>query len=861
MRRRPSIRAQLAILLAMLLVPSLGALGLSQYRLFQRDLRETENDLLRVAEAASIGIGEFLSSSERVLARLAEDPDLRALDPSRCPAYLSALARIYIPTYTNLFIWNQEGEGICSLAGANEDRSSVGTPPGLEAIKAAQGFNIGPVHQGTVSGRWTAGLSYPIRDDGGEKRGNITLSVDLLRFQEILDGLRLRGDELVSVTERGTGTIVARSRDSERTVGSRAPPPSGTTELTPDVAPRGIQRARALGGEDHIWGFVEITGTPWVVYAGKPVAAVYTSLYGRWIRSGLLALATLLLIILLGWLVHLRVTRPLEELAQEVARAKPGDPAPLTVQGAREVAHLATRFNQAWEAWAEAEEALRRSSARVRSLVENAVTAIYVSTESGRFLDVNQAMVDLLGYQTREELLGTSVSELYGSRERRGEVLSRVGRQETFKGTEMSWLRKDGGEVKVRLFGRRLQTPAGETAWEVIAEDVTQIRNLQEQYLQAQKMEALGRMAGGIAHDFNNLLTVVQGQAELLMEDPRVGEDLKSQIAEISEAASRGATLNQQLLAFGRRGLEVQNTLDLNRILNAFQVVLRRAVGEEIRLQFSLSPELAPIHGNRGQVEQVVMNLVVNAKDAMPRGGDLLLETYGAMLDQEDAASNPLAQAGPHVVLAVTDTGTGMEPKVLANIFEPFFSTKSESKGTGLGLSTVYGIVTEMGGHIRVESEADRGTTFHLFFPQASHAETAAEEGTSVKIPGNGSGLILLAEDEDAVRRLTTRILERAGYEVLAARDGKEALETARAHQGTIDLLLSDVVMPGLRGPELAEAMAREGLVERAVLFSGYPEGLKEKGLRGLKAWELIPKPFNSSDLLGAVERALGFGG
>jgi CheY-like chemotaxis protein len=241
----------------------------------------------------------------------------------------------------------------------------------------------------------------------------------------------------------------------------------------------------------------------------------------------------------------------------------------------------------------------------------------------------------------------------------------------------------------------------------------------------------------------------------------------------------------------------------------------------------------------------------------MPRGGTLRIQTSNVDVSMEDAAAYPPATPGPHVVLSVSDTGTGIPPEVLPNIFEPFFTTKPETKGTGLGLATVYGIVTDGGGHIRLESRLGVGTSFQLFFPAQGVRPQEERVSATTTVSRTGSGRILLAEDENAVRRLTSRILERAGYEVLQASDGREALELARGLERPVDLLLSDVVMPEIRGPELAEILGSEGRVQRVVLFSGYPEGLRDAGLRGLKKWELISKPFSSTELLAAVGRAM----
>ena len=856
-RRGSSIRNLMAFLLAVLFLPLVAFLSYTQVRNTVDRLQHNQESLQATADAAAAGIRQFVLDTRSILERLAQDPDLRSMDPDRCPDTFQALGKIFIPTYTNLFTWTLDGEEICSALEPLPGPRSVGSPPRFQEIVAAQDFHISRVHAGTATGIWTTGLSYPLRDGEGNKVGVITLSVDLIRFQEILQRLIPPGEGVVSVVEKDGGAFVARSRSPEEFMGTSSDRFDARSPNDPDFSNRGFSEARTVEGEEYSWGFVLIPDTPWMVYAGRPKAALREPFY-RWLFfSTAGTLLFLLAAALLGVWAYRRITDPLERLVEETSEAKPGDPAPLSESGPEEIALLAKRFNEAWTGWGEAEKERQRSMERIRSLVENAVTGIYVSTQSGRFLEVNHAMVEMLGYQDRDELMNTPVHALYDSRAERMEVLADQGRKEFFRGSEVTWRKKDGTPIHVRLFGRRFRDAQGEVSWEVIVEDVTQLRSLQAQYLQSQKMEALGRMAGGVAHDFNNILTVIQGQSELILEDPEIQADLKSQIREINQAAGRGAELNRQLLAFGRRGGEKKESLDLNAVLQGFELVLRRAAGEEIQLRLEPGANVGWVQGNRGQLEQILMNLVVNARDAMPAGGTLTLKTFEVHVGPDEARSNPPAVPGPHVVLSVQDSGTGISPQVLPNIFDPFFSTKPESQGTGLGLATVYGIVTEAGGHIRVESGEGRGTTFRLFFPR----ETPGRSDTVVRARAGksrgGSGRILLAEDEDAVRRLTHRILERAGYEVVVARDGEEALALARGKGARFDLLLSDVVMPGVRGPDLAELLAREGIVRRVVLFSGYPQGLKRAALQGLDTWELLPKPFSSGELLAAVDRAL----
>ena len=858
--RKTSIRMLLAVLVGSLTVPLLVLLVFSWHQEVERERAALEEELQGLAETVALSVQQFLDDSERLMAGLAMDPQFDPMEGETCEVRLSSLRHLLLPTYTNILILRPDGSLVCSLLAQPPEALEAPDPPWLEEALAAKGFHVGAVWEGARSQRWTSILSHPIRDSGGEKIGIVILGLDLLRLRSILAKTEpLLGPGIVTITAED-GTVVTRTRDPEAWIGQRAPSGYTPSPDDPDHADQGFSTARTFEGTPFLWGFKRLPGPDWTVYAGVPLEGLPYSPFELWprvIRSSLLVLFVLGVAFLLAWWVYRRITRPLRSLVTGTSDADPGNPTPLKVEGPREIAHVARHFNEAWNARIRAVAEGERSSERIRSLFENAVTGIYVATEDGRFLEVNQALVELLGYDSREELLATPLERLYHSAEEREELLAEVEGRDEVEGKQVEWKQKDGTPIRVRLFARHLLTDSGDAAWEVIVEDVTELTNLQEQYLQSQKMEALGRLAGGIAHDFNNLLTVVQGQTALLLEDPRLDEDLRVQLREIMEAGERGTALNRQLLAFGRRSSSSRSVLDLNAITRNFEVMLHRAAGEETRIQLHLAPDLPGILGDRSQMEQIIMNLVVNARDAMPRGGTILIETYHALVSPEEGRRYPDRHPGPHTVLAVSDTGSGMDPEVQRHIFEPFFTTKPESRGTGLGLSTVYGIVADAGGHIRVETDPGEGTTFRVFLPSRTVEEKqeATQEGEDTR--GATPGIVLLAEDEDSVRKLAQTILERAGFRVLAAEDGADARDLARKFEGVIDVLVSDVVMPELRGPELAAGLAAEGLVQRAVLFSGYPEGMREGGPDGVKAWAFIPKPFTSAELLGAIREVM----
>ena len=389
-----------------------------------------------------------------------------------------------------------------------------------------------------------------------------------------------------------------------------------------------------------------------------------------------------------------------------------------------------------------------------------------------------------------------------------------------------------------------------------ISLDVTERRTLEEQYQQAQKMEAIGRLAGGVAHDFNNLLTSILGYCELLLADLPPDDSRHADLMEIQKAGIRAAGLTRQLLAFSRKQIIEPTPLDLNVVVADMRAMLGRLIGEDVNVVVGLQPELAAVTADRGQVEQIVMNLAVNARDAMPKGGTLTIETANVDLDEHYAAAHFSVKPGPYVVLSVTDTGTGITPEVQARLFEPFFTTKEVGKGTGLGLATVHGIVTRSGGSVGVYSEVGKGTSFKVYFPRADVAEKVVEVSPPVNQRRAGGETVLVVEDAEGLRELTMRLLQRQGYTVLVAANADEALHLFEQHP-SIDLLLTDVVMPGTSGPELTRRLVGQRRALRVIYMSGYTEeaivqhGVLKPGIA------FLHKPFTSETLGRKIREVL----
>ncbi|HXZ33241.1 MAG TPA: PAS domain S-box protein [Terriglobales bacterium] len=506
------------------------------------------------------------------------------------------------------------------------------------------------------------------------------------------------------------------------------------------------------------------------------------------------------------------------------------------------------------------EEALRRSEARYRSLIQSAAYGIYCSSPDGKFLDMNPALIAMLGYESVEEVLalepardvfvdGTELASLMGNFEE-GTRLNNV---------EVRWKRKDGKVITVRLSGRVFNNPHEKTdVLEIIAEDVTEQRVLENQFRQAQKMEAVGRLAGGVAHDFNNLLTVISGYTEVLLEHTQAQDPLYPKIQAIHQATERATSVTRQLLAFSRKQMLELKVVDINAIVTEMERLLQPLIGENIKLETRLARDLGRTRAVAGQIEQVIMNLVVNSKDAMSTGGTITIQTGNVDLHKAELnREHPYIHPGPYVALSVIDSGAGMDKETHARIFEPFFTTKEKGKGTGLGLSTVYGIVKQSGGYILVDSQPNLGSTFRIYLPRVEEATEVIGKVEVSQTHKRASETVLLVEDEESVRQLVRELLEAQGYQILEAENGEEALRVAAEH-AEIDLLITDVVMPGMSGRELSARLGASHPHTKLLYLSGYTEdAIVHEGVLD-PGTAFLQKPFTLQTLSRKVREVLG---
>jgi PAS domain S-box-containing protein len=505
-----------------------------------------------------------------------------------------------------------------------------------------------------------------------------------------------------------------------------------------------------------------------------------------------------------------------------------------------------------------ARERAERNEERFRLLFDESPVPTFVYDPGTlRFLAANEATLRLYGCE-RAELLALRLPDLgppAGEPVDGGAALPAGVRVERLRQR-----RRDGPAIEVEVTSRGIAF-RGRDARLAVAKDLTEHRRLEEQFRQSQKMEAVGRLAGGVAHDFNNLLSVILSLSGSLAEERAPDDPARADLLEIKMAGERAARLTRQLLSFSRRQALEPRVLDLGQVVSGMEPMLRRLIGEDVELVASSARDLGSVRADPGQIEQVLMNLAVNARDAMPRGGKLRIETSNVELDEEYARQHVGVKAGPHVMLAVSDNGVGMDRAVLARVFEPFFTTKELGKGTGLGLATVYGIVEQSAGSIFVYSELGRGTSFKIYFPRVAAPPAVAGEGAGASGPPGGTETILLVEDEDQVRALVQRILRKHGYQVLEVRNGGEALLLCERHPGPIDLLVTDVVMPMMSGPQLAQRLSCLRPELRLLCMSGYTgEAVVNHGLIGPRI-PFLQKPITSESLLRKVREVLGGGG
>ena len=559
----------------------------------------------------------------------------------------------------------------------------------------------------------------------------------------------------------------------------------------------------------------------------------------------------------LSWII---LVRPVRRLTGALETVIGGDlSGAVDVRAPDEIGVLARTFNIMSQKLKETVEGLRQSEEKYRAIFDNATEGVFQTSVEGRFLAVNPTMAAILGYDSPADLMEHVTdlrSQLYVRPADRDELVATLRAKGKSIGLEVQFRRKDGCVIWVSLT-ERLTQDGTQSRIEGFLSDVTERRRLETQLLQSQKMEAIGLLAGGVAHDFNNLLTPILGYAEILESSLSMDETSREQLGDIRRAAERAQDLTRRLLTFSRKQMIELKIIDLGDVIRHLQGILRRTIRENIHIDVDIAPTVSAVRADAGQIEQVLLNLAINAQDAMPAGGTLSIEAVDIDIDEAYAAGHPETSPGPHVMLAVSDTGVGMDDRTMEHLFEPFFTTKELGKGTGLGLSSVYGIVRQHGGTINVYSEKNHGSTFKILLPRAAHGAAGERRAAEPAETTRGAETILVVEDNAMVRTLACRMLSNLGYQVLVADTVEASIALAEAHKGNIALVLTDVIMPHMNGRELFNELHKRCPEMKALFMSGYPsnviqhQGVLDEGM------QFIQKPFTLHALSTKVRQAL----
>ena len=655
------------------------------------------------------------------------------------------------------------------------------------------------------------------------------------------------------------GTVIFRSHAPEKWFGQNV---SRTPLFAASRAKNsGTAAIRGLDGIDVFSGFARARHVPWIVHVGSPQFLAFAKERTDFWRAIWLGTVALLAAIVFAWTQATQIIVPMRRVARDALLFSDGDLSHRSTLATHndEIGLLSKALNTMAETLERREETRRKSEMRFRAIIENVDDIIVIVEPDGARKYVSPAMSRILGY-THEELLANTAQDMIHPSDWPGvrELLSDVQRS---PGTTVSgqarYRHKDGSWRIFDVALSNLLDVPGVEGIVVTLRDVTEQAALESELRQAQKMESVGQLAGGVAHDFNNLLTVITGRIGFLLGATNLDAEQEVDLAEIRKAAERAAELTRQLLAFSRKQLLQPRVLDLNRILDEVEPMLRRLIGEDIRFEIESAGDLGSVVADPGQLQQVLMNLVLNARDAMPSGGVITLRTANETMSNRVGSSAIHVGPGDYVMLEVSDSGFGMDQATQARIFEPFFTTKRQGRGTGLGLSTVYGIVKQSGGAILVTSAPQAGTTFRVYFPRTDGYALAQAPEKEEASPLTGTETILLVEDDTSVRDLVERVLRSRGYDVLAAEGGVKALQLASDPSLGVDLVLTDIVMPEMSGRELVEALQAERPALRVLYMSGYTDDeIVRRGLHD-PSMSFIQKPFTADNLAMQVRKVL----
>jgi PAS domain S-box-containing protein len=832
-----SLRFRLMIIVLLAIIPMAGLLIYNDMEQRQMATKNSEKELMRVVQNCDSDYTHTIHQTKQLLAALVEFPAVRQYDSVASSELFTRVVKAD-SLYHNILATRADGEIFASAQPLPPSRPhNLSGRLYFKRILQTKKFALGELVFGHTLGVATLPVAYPILDHSGQVQGVVAAGLNLKRLSRIFQINELSPETTFGIID-SRGKIMFRHPDPAGWVGKDL----AHVEIIRIILAQkqGLVKARDAYGKQRLYAFLPLGGNPKAgfVFAGIPLQTILAPARQALIRNLTSLGIVTLLALALAWLLGLLfVIRRMNVLTSTTKKLAAGDLSARTGlrYGKGQIDTLARAFDEMADTLQrremqrrQSEEDLRRSEEKYRQLVNQVPAVVYKGYLDWSLNCFDDKIEKITGY-SKEDFNSRRVTwldlmfpeDIQQAKKRFAEALQ----TDRFCVNEYRLRKKTGEVCWVQVRNQIINDPTAHTDYiSGVFFDITDRKLLEDQLAQAQKMEAVGLLAGGIAHDFNNLLSAIMGYSEIMMFDLENDGPLLQCAEEIMKAADQGASLTNKLLAFSRKQILQPRLIDFNIIVTDMDKMLRRLLGEDLDLVTHCTEKLGLVQADPGQIEQILMNLAVNSRDAMPQGGKLTIETANIYLDENYAQSHAEVIPGPYVMLAVTDNGAGMDAERLSHIFEPFFTTKEKGKGTGLGLAMVYGIVKQSGGHIWVYSEPGQGTTFKVYFPQAGEGLAPVSPRTPREPlkPDNGRETILLVEDDAALKGMIARALKKYGYEVWEAANGNEALTICEKQKAPIHLLLTDVVMPQMGGKELAErvALLRPGI--KVLYMSGY---------------------------------------
>ena len=858
------------VLVLLALLPAIGLTIYNASRMRQAALTDIEKNVERDATLIAGEVERLIESTREILTVFSRFDQIHSPDPDTCSSYLAVL-RIDFTRYLNIGIADKDGDIICSAL-PFQGTVNVADRDYFQQAMRTYDFAVGAYQIGRITNHPTINMGYPILDDRNRPAGVVYAALDLGELGSSLKETfsSMAGSTDISIVD-ASGRILSRYPEEKGLIGhdfrefSLVMPILGKGH--------GIVEERTGGGETILISVAEIPP----IVSGKPLFAItriakhiaFAGVNAQFRRNIMMLTFLTVFILAATWFgSKLFVLKPVQTLLNATEKVSVGDldvrSGPPYQKGllgdlAKSFDKMTVALKKRKEEKERAEEALRLSENEYRSIVNNSPFGIYRCTPEGKIQMVNPALVKMLGYESEVELVKVTIAtDLFTDPTERMRAVQESLQHDKERHFEFTWKRKDGKPISVRVLATLVRNPEGGPAYiEGFVEDETNKRLLENQYLRSQRMEAVGQLTGGISHDFNNLLGVILGYTDLVINQLAPGDPILEKMEEIRRAADRAADLTKQLLAFSRKQVFEPGVLDLNGILSRMKTMLKRLTGDDIDLRIIPATSIGRVKSDGGQIEQVIMNLVVNARDAMPEGGELVIETANVDSPETRTREGAMFPEGRYVMLSVSDTGNGMDDETKAKIFEPYFTTKEPGKGTGLGLSTVYGIVKQSNGFIWVYSELGRGTVFKIYLPEVAEEVTIERERKVLAPLAVGSETILVAENDAALRKVISEVLETSGYKLLKVDNPSEILRFVGRHPGPIHLMITDVVMPKIDTQKLVKEIGAMTPGMKVLYISGYTRDSISTQETLKEGFSFLSKPFTREALLRKVRAIL----